>query len=125
MIELTQEQFEEIVADGIDAIPEKYGKRLNNVAFVTADFPTPEQRIKMHLRDHETLYGLYEGIPQPARGSNYTLVLPDKITIFKRPLEYGSRTLEELQAKVRKTVWHEVAHHFGLDHAQIDRLGGS
>jgi len=125
MIELPQQDFEKIVAAAIDAIPEKYGKRLNNVAFVTADFPTPEQRIKMHLREYETLFGLYEGIPQPSRGAGYSLVLPDKITIFKRPLEYASQSPEELAARVRKTVWHEVAHHFGLDHEQIDRLGGS
>lgn len=125
MIEVTQEEFESIVAASIDALPEKYGKRLDNVAFVTAEVPTPEQRTKMHLRDHETLYGLYEGIPQTVRGAGYTFVLPDKITIFKRPIEYTSDTIDEVRAKVRKTVWHEVAHHFGLDHEQIDRLGGS
>jgi predicted Zn-dependent protease with MMP-like domain len=125
MIEVSQEQFEEIVGRAIDALPEKYGKRLDNVAFVTADVPTPQQRTKMHLRDHETLYGLYEGIPQTVRGGGYSLVLPDKITIFKRPIEYTSNSVEEVNEKVRKTVWHEVAHHFGLDHDQIDRLGGS
>lgn len=124
MTELTEEHFEEVVAKGIDAIPEKYLKRLQNVAFVTADEPTAAQRQQMKLRDYETLYGLYEGIPQVSRGAGYTMVLPDKITIFKGPIERDSHSLEELQEKVRKTVWHEVAHHFGLDHKQIHKLGG-
>lgn len=124
MTELTEEHFEEIVAEGIDAVPEKYLKRLHNVAFVTADHPTPAQRLQMKLRDYETLYGLYEGIPQISRGAGYTMVLPDKITIFKGPIEHDSETIDELKEKVRKTVWHEVAHHFGLDHDQIHKLGG-
>lgn len=124
MIELSDEQFEEIVAEGIDALPEKYLKRLQNVAFVTADYPTDAQRLQMKLRDYETLYGLYEGIPQISRGAGYTMVLPDKITIFKMPMTQDSQDIEQLKEKVRKTVWHEVAHHFGLDHKQIHKLGG-
>ncbi|HEX6258383.1 MAG TPA: metallopeptidase family protein [Candidatus Saccharimonadales bacterium] len=124
-LSITQEQFEVIVAEAIDAIPERYARRLENVAFVTADAPTQEQRDKMHLRHYETLFGLYEGIPQVARGANYSMVLPDKITIFKLPLTSASRNLDELRERTRKTVWHEVAHHFGLDHDQIHQLGGS
>lgn len=125
MVELTDEHFEAVVAEAIDAVPEKYLKQLQNVAFVTADYPTANQRQEMKLRDYETLFGLYEGIPQVARGAGYNMVLPDKITIFKRPLEHASYSVEELKEKVRKTVWHEVAHHFGLDHGQIHKLGGS
>ncbi|HYG84175.1 MAG TPA: metallopeptidase family protein [Verrucomicrobiae bacterium] len=122
---ITDEAFGAIVAEAIDALPEKYGRRLDNVAFVTADQPSPQQREKMRLRHYETLFGLYEGIPQVTRGAGYSFVLPDKITIFKLPLIAASRTVEELRERTRKTVWHEVAHHFGLDHEQIDRLGGS
>lgn len=124
-LSVTQEQFEAIVAEAIDALPEKYARRLENVVFVTADAPTQEQRDKMRLRKYETLFGLYEGIPQIARGANYTMVLPDRITIFKLPLTNASRNLDELKERTRKTVWHEVAHHFGLGHDQIHQLGGS
>lgn len=125
MVELSQEEFEEYVSRAIDSLPMKYVKQLDNVAFVTSDVPTEEQRVKMHLRSHETLFGLYEGIPQVARGAGYSLVLPDKITIFKKPLEYASDSPQDLFERIRKTVWHEVAHHFGLNHTEIDRLGGS
>lgn len=122
---ITQSEFETIVSAAIDALPPKYAQQLDNVAFVVADEPTPQQREKMRLQHYQTLFGLYEGIPQIARGSGYNFVLPDKITIFMLPLIAASQTISELKERTRKTVWHEVAHHFGLDHAQIDRLGGS
>lgn len=122
MLELSYEEFERIVGEAIDAIPEKYANKMNNVGFVVEDEPTPEQRQKMHLVNGQTLYGLYEGIPMTQRGANYTMVLPDKITIFKWPIMMTSHTLEELREQVNRTVWHEVAHHFGLGHDQIHRL---
>jgi predicted Zn-dependent protease with MMP-like domain len=69
-----------------------------------------------------TLLGLYEGIPLPSRGDGYSGVLPDVITIFKRPHEATAAGLEGLRREVHQTVWHEVAHYFGLDHGQIHSL---
>lgn len=122
MIEITSSHFEQIVADAIDAIPEPYGSNIQNLVFVVEDIPNHEQRLKLQLHPNETLFGLYEGIPLPARGSNYNLVLPDKITIFKRPLELSSNDLEDLKAKVHHTIWHEVAHYYGLGHDKIHEL---
>lgn len=124
VIQITNDDFEKIVGEAIDAIPKKYGERLNNVAFVTEDVPTPEQRQKLQLHEGQSLFGLYEGVPLTKRGAGYNLVLPDKITIFKRPMELHSNTLEELREEVRHTVWHEVAHYFGLDHDRIHALEG-
>jgi len=125
MIEVNQADFERIVGEAIDTLPEKYAKRMQNVAFVVEDLPTEEQRQKLHLHNGHILFGLYEGIPMTRRGTNYTYVLPDKITIFKQPLELISHSLADLKEHVRYTVWHEVAHHFGLDHGQIGNLDGS
>ncbi len=122
MIEVNQQDFEAIVTEAIDAIPKKYAEKMNNVGFVVEDEPSPEQRQKMHLVNGRTLYGLYEGVPLTQRGVGYNLVLPDKITVFKRPVEMLSNTLNELREQVRYTVWHEVAHHFGLGHEQIYKL---
>lgn len=122
MINLSDDVFEKIVADGIDAIPEKYGQHIDNVAFVVEDEPSEQQRKKLNLRCHETLFGLYEGVPLTRKGGNYPYMLPDKITIFKKPIEAVSQTLEDVQRQVRKTIWHEVAHYFGLDHDQIHAL---
>ncbi|MCA9342684.1 metallopeptidase family protein [Candidatus Saccharibacteria bacterium] len=125
MFRVSQSEFEELVNKAIDALPKKYLARLNNVVIVTEDEPTPEQRIKLHLHNGQTLYGLYEGIPMTQRGTNYNMVLPDKITIFKLPIEYGANNYTELQEQVRHTLWHEVAHFFGLNHDAIYQRDGT
>ncbi len=122
MVHTSHEEFNQIVANAIDAIPEKYAKHINNLAFVVEDYPTDEQRRKLRLRSGETLFGLYEGIPLTSRNNGYNLVLPDKITVFKQPLEAVSQNLSDLNTRVRKTIWHEVAHYYGLGHTDMDAL---
>ncbi len=121
MYKVTDEEFEQLVREGIDDIPEKYGKKLNNIAFVVEADPNENQRKKLNLHSGMTLFGLYEGLPLTQRGSNYNLVLPDKITIFKNPAEWVSNSLSELREHIKHTIWHEVAHYFGLDHGEINR----
>lgn len=124
MIQVSDEEFEKYVAEAMDAIPDKYYERIKNVVFVAEDNPSAEQRRKLKLRCDQTLFGLYEGIPLDKRSSNYNLVLPDKITIFKHPMEVSCDTIVELKSQIHKTVWHEVAHYFGLSHSDMDKLGG-
>lgn len=119
---MPDEEFEKLVAEGMDAIPEEFIDKIKNVAVVIADFPTRSQLEKVKARPGTTLFGLYEGIPQIKRGSSYSGVLPDKITIFKIPLLCVATDLDDLRARVKNTVWHEIAHHFGLDHARIHQL---
>ncbi len=122
MFAVELEDFEKMVQKSIDRIPKKYGVNIRNVAFVVEDIPSEDQRIKLHLVDGQTLFGLYEGVPLTKRSSGYNLVLPDKITIFRIPILATSNTANEVQKQVDKTIWHEVAHYFGLDHSQIDAL---
>lgn len=122
MISITDEEFESFVSAGMDAIPPKYIHNLSNIFFTTQDKPTEEQRVKLKLSNHETLFGLYEGVPLTRRGTGYNLVLPDKITIFKEPMEAAFDTPEQVKEQVRHTVWHEVAHYYGLNHEQIRKL---
>jgi predicted Zn-dependent protease with MMP-like domain len=122
VIEIDSKAFEKIVGEAIDSIPKKYADRIKNLAFVVEDIPSPEQRTRLELHEGQTLYGLYEGIPLTRRGAGYNLVLPDKITIFQKPIEASSQTLEQLKQQVFHTVWHEVAHYFGLDHSRIHEL---
>lgn len=118
MIEVTNQQFEKLVANAIDSL-DKQMSAANNVGIVIADDPTPLQRKELELRGNETLFGLYEGIPLTKRNNNYSGVVPDKITLFKGPLTMSVSTIPELQEQIRHTLWHELAHHFGLDHAMI------
>jgi len=121
MVRLSAEEFQKMVSDGIDAIPELYQKNLKNVAFIVEDEPTPEQLHKLNLYRGELLFGLYEGTPLPSRQGT-TKLLPDKITLFKKPAELYSSSVEELRQHVRHTIWHEVAHYYGLDHDKIHEL---
>lgn len=114
--------FEKIVAWAIDDLPEEYIDNLKNVAITIEELPTAQQRRKQKLRPNQTLFGLYEGVPQPQRGNGYSLILPDRITIFKKPLEAWSTSLTDLIARVKNTVWHEIAHHYGLGHGRIHQL---
>lgn len=121
MYQVELADFQKLVEDAIDAIPTKYADHIKNVAFVVEDEPSPQQRQKLQLSRHQTLFGLYEGIPITRR-TNYNLVLPDKITIFRHPIEWASHDRASLKAQIKETVWHEVAHYFGLDHGQIRDL---
>ena len=112
---MTDAEFEKLVEEGIDALPERIHKLMHNVAIVIGDDPTPEQREAEGLAEGEALFGYYEGIPLTERGSDYGFVLPDKITIFKNPILATYDKPEDIRACVANTVWHEVAHHFGYD----------
>lgn len=114
---MTNDEFEKIVSDGIDAIDKRFLQKLKNVEVVIEDDPTPFQLEKLRLRG-ALLFGLYEGIPLTKR-EGYGQVLPDKITIFKNPIERVYRTPEEIKKAVADTVWHEIAHHFGMDEHQV------
>jgi predicted Zn-dependent protease with MMP-like domain len=122
IMQIDDQQFEAIVAQALDELPEKYVTNLNNVAIVYADEPDQNQRHKLKLHCNQSLYGLYEGVPLTKRGSGYNLVLPDKITIFKNPLTAASQDIAQLKANVKHTLWHEIAHHFGLGHDRIHQL---
>jgi predicted Zn-dependent protease with MMP-like domain len=121
MVQVDDKQFDEIVSLAIDAIPPLYQKHLDNVAFIVEDEPSPQQMQQLKLFRGELLFGLYEGVPLPQRQGT-TKLLPDKITIFKNPALMVSRNLEELREHIRHTVWHEVAHYYGLDHKRIHEL---
>jgi predicted Zn-dependent protease with MMP-like domain len=122
MLTLTDEEFASIIAKALDELPEKYVRFMDNVAVVYEDTPNAHQREQLKLHCNETLFGLYQGIPQTARGAGYNLVLPDKITIFKHPILHASRDIAEVEKHVKHTLWHELAHHYGLDHNRIHAL---
>jgi predicted Zn-dependent protease with MMP-like domain len=122
MINISNEEFNQYASEAVDSLPAHYLDHLSNVAIVVEDEPSPEQRQKLHLVNGVTLFGLYEGIPLTNRSGNYSLVLPDKITIFKRPIEASSNSLPELKEQLKRTIWHEIAHHYGLGHDRIDEL---
>ena len=125
VMHISDEEFSKMIDEAFKSLPEKYTRAMQNVAIVYEDDPSETQRQKMHLQENQTLFGLYEGIPLPQRGAGYNLVLPDKITLFKNPIMHASRDFVDLQKQIRHTLWHEIAHHFGLDHEHIYKLDGT
>lgn len=105
---MDRERFEQLVNEGVEEIPEKFLRLLDNVGIVIEDKPT-----------RTPLFGLYEGVPHTRRGPNYFGVLPDKITIFMQPILELAQNEEEVRKIVRDTVWHEIAHHFGFDEKEV------
>jgi len=110
----TSLDFEQLVDDAVDSLPDDLRRRMSNVDVVIADEPPHGQ----------PLLGLYQGVPLTRRTTQYGAVLPDKITIFRGPLErlYGADP-ERLQREVKRVVLHEIAHHFGISDARLAELG--
>lgn len=118
----TDEEFSKLIADALDELPEKYTSKLRNVVITYADEPDEHQRAKLGLGAGQSLFGLYEGIPLTGRGNGFSGQLPDKITLFKLPLFYVSSDEEDFKKRIKHTLWHEIAHYFGLDHDRINEI---
>lgn len=122
MYDLTDEQFDALITRAMDELPQEYITGLQNVAIVMADEPSEEQKTKMKLRENAILLGLYEGIPLTQRGAGYTFVLPDKITLFKHSILRVVNSEDELFEQIKRTLWHEIAHYYGLNHDRMNEL---
>ncbi|MBW3573640.1 MAG: metallopeptidase family protein [Actinobacteria bacterium] len=113
MIEIPERRFEELVADALDEIPEELGRLIDNVVVQVRDgSPTG-------------VLGLYQGVPLTEREAYGALAMPDRITVYRRPICERATSEAEVVAEVRVTVIHEVAHHFGIDDDRLDELGWS
>jgi len=119
---MDRERFEWLVARAIEALPDEFISRLENVDVVVEDYPNQGQLTRTGLKRGQTLLGLYEGVPQTRRGAHYGLVPPDKITIFRKPIETKCRYNAEITHEIQRVVKHEVAHHFGIDDARLDQI---
>jgi predicted Zn-dependent protease with MMP-like domain len=112
MIEVSPARFEEMVAAALDGLPEELGRLMSNVAVMVEHEPGPPG-----------LLGLYEGVPLTSRTTGYAGVLPDRITIYRLAICAISNSEDEVVDQVRRTVVHEVGHHFGIDDARLTELG--
>ncbi len=108
------------MARALRDLPNGVQRMLDNVAVVVEDEPSSDQLLEM---DGDTLFGLYQGVPLTERGSGYSMVLPDKITVFRRPIEDACSTPQQIEDEVRITVIHELAHHLGIDEDRLEELG--
>ena len=119
---MDRERFEQLVARAVEALPEEFQDRLENIDVVVADWPTKDQLASVGLKRGHTLLGLYEGVPLTRRSSYYGLVPPDIITIFQKPIEAKCRHDDEITDEIQRAVRHEIAHHFGIGDARLEQL---
>lgn len=122
--DMEREKFEILVGRAIESLPAEFQRRLENVDVVVEEWPTATQMRQARIRNPMRLLGLYQGVPRTRRGQGYGLVLPDKISIFQRPIEAQCRFDHEIEARVGEVVRHEIAHHLGLDDETLRRIEG-
>ncbi|MCA9379786.1 metallopeptidase family protein [Candidatus Dojkabacteria bacterium] len=117
---MNQSEFEKLVEQGIEQIPLEFRQKLDNVAIFVSPYPSMEQQRKINLRAGWTLFGLYEGVPLTKRGSGYAMAMPDRITVFQGPIQNATQgDPERMREIVKNTVWHEIAHHFGMNEDEV------
>lgn len=116
---MTNKEFEDCVADGIRSLPLWVHEELENIVFLVSEEPTKVQRKENGLTPEETLFGIYEGVPLSERGNNPP-VLPDTITLFRKPILERYSKEEDVRTCVQNTIWHEVAHYFGYGEEWVE-----
>ena len=119
---MEKREFESLIENGFALLPEWVRKKIKNVAILVEDEPSREIRKQEHLADDETLLGLYQGIPLSARGENYGvgMTMPDTITLYQKPIEEAAEEDGiEIKKVIADTIWHEFAHHFGMDEKEV------
>ena len=122
---MERKEFEQLVSAAVHDLPGEFSDRLENTVIVVQDWPSIEQLHKAGIGPHQTLLGLYEGVPLTRRGQGYGMVPPDVITIFQKPVELkcvhdDARITEE----IARVVKHEIAHHFGISDKRLKELNG-
>ena len=122
MISISREQFEGLVRRALFQLPSDVKNHLENVDIVVDESASAAQLVGTGIENKMELLGLYEGIPLTER-YGYDLVLPDKITLFQKPIETICETQEQITEEIRMTIVHEIAHHFGIDDDRLHSLG--
>jgi predicted Zn-dependent protease with MMP-like domain len=113
------EEFNRLVSAAYDLIPDEFRSRMENIALVVEPEPGASQLVRARVPNGGTLFGLYEGRPLTVRSVFDSFAMPDRITIFQGPHERAARSPEHLARLVEDTVWHEVAHYFGMNESQV------
>ncbi len=120
---MNREAFERSVAAALDQLPDPLRREIANVAIVVEEWPDDETLDMADVDDPAELLGFYYGIPLTERTSSYGMVLPDKISLFRQPIQMTCRTDREIEAAIRNTLRHEIAHYFGIDDDRLKEIG--
>jgi predicted Zn-dependent protease with MMP-like domain len=119
---MTRAEFERLVAEAVTLIPRRFRREMKNLALVVETEPAVELLEEMEIEPPDSLYGLYQGTPLPERTWGFGNTLPDRITIFQRPIEEDCEGEDEIRAVIGETLIHEVGHYFGLSEEEIEEI---
>ena len=119
---MTREQFQRLVVEAVALIPKRFRREMKNLALVVEDEPDAELLAEMEIEPPDSLYGLYQGTPLPERTWAYGNNLPDRITLFQRPIEEDCDDDDDVRAVIGETLIHEVGHYFGMSEEEIEEI---
>ena len=119
---MTRAEFERLVAEAVALIPRRFRREMKNLALVVEPEPSAELLLEMGIDPPDSLYGLYQGTPLPERTWGFGNTLPDRITIFQRPVEEDCDDDDDVRAVIGETLIHEVGHYFGLSEEEIEEI---
>jgi len=116
---VTDEQFDHLISRAMDELPQEYITNMHNVVVAMQDEPDDHQRETLKLRGDQLLLGLFEGVPRTHQTGNEAALLPSKITLFKHPILAVTHDEASLCEQIKRTLWHEIAHYYGLNHGDM------
>ena len=119
---MTREAFKRLVEEALTEIPRRFRREMKNVAVVVEDEPPPDVLDELEIDPDESLFGLYQGTPLPERGWAHGNVLPDRISIYQKPIEEACEDHEDIIVCIAETVIHEFGHYFGLSEEEIEEI---
>jgi len=119
---MTRARFERLVADALETMPQSFRQAVRNVVVIVEDAPAPELLDDVGIDPPDTLFGLYKGVPLPERDWTHANALPDRITLFQKPIEAASQNDNEVVVAIGETVIHEFGHYFGLSEEEIEEI---
>ena len=119
---MTRAAFEQLVTEALTLIPRRFRREMKNLALVVESEPSTELLAEMEIEPPDSLYGLYQGTPLPERTWGFGNVLPDRITLFQRPIEEDCEDEDDIRAVIGETLIHEVGHYFGLSEEEIEAI---
>ena len=119
---MNREKFEQLVAEAINLIPTRFRREMQNIAVVVEDEPAPALLEEMEIEPPDSLYGLYQGTPLPERTWGYGNTLPDRVTLYQKPIEEDSEDEDDVRAVIGETLIHEIGHYFGLSEEEIEEI---
>ena len=119
---MTREQFRRLVLEAVTLIPKRFRREMKNLALVVEDEPAAELLADMEIEPPDSLYGLYQGTPLPERTWAFGNTLPDRITLYQRPIEEDCDDEDEIRAVIGETLIHEVGHYFGMSEEEIEEI---